>query len=51
MMAAATKTPVVTAENIRAALCIDSSARATHCMLDAVPLYGDAGRIAEQHIK
>jgi hypothetical protein len=49
-MATATKTPVVTAENIRAALCVDSSARATDCLLDAIRFYGDVGPIENQHI-
>jgi hypothetical protein len=49
-MAAATKTTVVAAENICAALCFDSSVRATHCLLDAIRFYGDVGRIENQHI-
>ncbi len=49
-MAAATKTPVVTAENIFAALCVDPSVRATHCLLDAVRFYDDVERIENPHI-
>jgi hypothetical protein len=50
MMAAATKTPVVTAQMIRSALCVDAFVRTMHRLLDAVGLFGDVGRIKNQDI-
>jgi hypothetical protein len=50
VMAVATKTPVVTPQNIRAEQGIEASARTAHHRLDSAGLFGCLGRIENQHI-